>query len=96
MSVRVSCLRVSAIFERVWEKKRKRVYCKYYFLSMYKSVSVGSHLREERPLLSLLLKAVSHQPLHGLWTVAADLAEVRGQVTSSHHEYDLWNRKNES
>lgn len=96
MSVRVSCLRVSAIFERVWEKKEKEFTVNIISSQCIKSVSVGSHLREERPLLSLLLQAVSHQPLHGLWTVAADLAEVRGQVTSSHHEYDLWNRNNES
>lgn len=57
-----------------------------------KQLSV-SHLREERSLLSLLLQAVSHQSLHGFWTVAAHLAEVRGQVTSTHHEYDLREEK---
>ena len=49
-----------------------------------------SDLREERSLLPLLLQAVGHQPLHGLWTVAAHFAEVGRQVTSTHHEYDLW------
>lgn len=54
-----------------------------------KIVFFPSHLREEGSLFSLLLQAVSHQSLHGLWTVAAHLAEVRRQVTSTHHKYDL-------
>lgn len=48
-----------------------------------------SHLREERSLLSLLLQTVSHQSLHGLGAVAADLTEVWRQVPSAHHENDL-------
>ena len=50
------------------------------------------HLREKRSLLSLLLQTVGHQSLHGLGTVAAYLTEVRGQVSSAHHEYDLQKR----
>lgn len=53
-----------------------------------------SHLGEEGSLFSLLLQTVSHQPLHGLWTVAAHLTQVRRQVTPTHHEYNLTEQKN--
>lgn len=52
-----------------------------------------SHLREEGPLVLGLLDAVGHQPFHGLGAVLVELAEVWGQIASSHHEDDLPGRR---
>lgn len=48
-----------------------------------------AHLREERPLILGFLDAVGHQPFHGFGAVLVELAEVRGQIASSHHEDNL-------
>lgn len=54
------------------------------------------HLGEERPLVFGLLDAVGHQPLHGFGAVFIELAEVWGQIASSHHEDDLRGRESQS
>lgn len=50
------------------------------------------HLWEEWPLILGLLYAVSHQPFHGLGAVLIQLAEIWGQIASSHLEYNLKGR----
>lgn len=52
-----------------------------------------AHLREEWPLVLGFLDAVSNQPFHGLWAVLIELAEIWGQIASSHHEYNLTGRE---
>jgi len=52
-------------------------------------MSTAPHLREEGPLVFGLLDAVDHQPFHGFGAVFIELAEVRGQIASSHHEDNL-------
>lgn len=59
--------------------KDKKSHCK----------ALQGYLREQRSLLSFLLQAVSHEPLHGFGAVTAHFAQVRGEVTSAHHEDDL-------
>lgn len=49
-------------------------------------VEMSLYLGEQRSLLPLFLQAVSHQPLHGFGTVAANLAEVWREVAPPHHE----------
>lgn len=49
-------------------------------------VKMSLYLGEQRSLLPLFLQAVSHQPLHGFGTVAANLAEVWREVAPPHHE----------
>lgn len=51
--------------------------------------ALQGYLREQRAFLSFLLQAVSHESLHGFGTVTAHFAQVRGEITSAHHEDDL-------
>lgn len=53
---------------------------------MVLQVKMSLYLGEQRSLLPLFLQAVSHQPLHGFGTVAANLAEVWREVAPPHHE----------
>lgn len=55
--------------------------------------ALQGYLREQRPFLSFLLQAVSHESLHSFGAVAAHFAQVRGEVTSAHHEDDLQQEK---
>lgn len=62
---------------------------------MVLQVKMSRYLGEQGSLLPLFLQAVSHQPLHGFGTVAANLAEVWREVAPAHHEDYLQGKNHE-
>lgn len=49
----------------------------------------SSYLRKERPFVLFKFQTVDDETFHGFGAVTVQLAEVWGQVASTHHENDL-------